>query len=330
MGAAAVPGLPLQLPPEQQQALMAQMMAAQAANPQLMMQMMAAQAANPQLAVQQSVTPQPMDAAAMMQAMMAGAAGAAAAAAGPPKKAQCCVCKGSKTRQYRFGFMERGRGDKIKIVEDNEMDDSYHWGQVLADFNPKMSGRQACGWPDLFMLFSITIVLLPLYFLLKGAFTSGSECVRCEGTGEVTWNARCRVWRSNGTQTFGGWGEWYERERSERERSERARKAKSERARGACARSEVLRDRNERSSEKQAQRAERSERRREASASAAEGAAFHAPSLNYFLCAPFARAGTLTALATETRKPGRCLAAMYPGISGISTTHSSRHQRTGS
>ena len=42
------------------------------------------QAANPQLAVQQSVTPQPMDAAAMMQAMMAGAAGAAAAAAGGP------------------------------------------------------------------------------------------------------------------------------------------------------------------------------------------------------------------------------------------------------
>ncbi|GMI52470.1 hypothetical protein ScalyP_jg5236 [Parmales sp. scaly parma] len=212
-------GMAMQLPPEQQQAMMAQMMAAQAANPQLMAQMqqqvmmaqmMAAQAANPQLM------------AAMMAAQVNG------------KRAQCCVCKGSKTRQYRFGFLERGRGKKNKIVKDNEMTDTYHYGQVLADFDPSSGNRGCCAFWSSCSAAPLTILILIimvgegvdvsgfyffmdanwewvvsfyllLYFLLKGAFSWGSECVRCEGTGEVTYTSFIMM---DGTDN-GSWGAWY-------------------------------------------------------------------------------------------------------------------------
>ena len=111
----------------------------------------------------------------------------------------CCLCGGSGKRKHRLGHLEHARGSNFKMQLQNRLTKMYHWDQVVHQIVLDLLDLllTAIIWGLLTLAVDKIIALVIVVSLLivgKVCVSCDGKCIRCYGSGKVTWNEKKLNW----------------------------------------------------------------------------------------------------------------------------------------
>ena len=114
----------------------------------------------------------------------------------------CCLCGGSGKMKHRLGYLEYGRGSNIKMQLENELTEMYHWDQMVGQIFFDLLVL-AILWGLLTLAVDkITALYIAVGLKINELFFRCGKCIRCDGSGKVTWNEEKLNWIGKGLRGF--------------------------------------------------------------------------------------------------------------------------------